>query len=119
MSSNPYVVRTDELFGFLQTGDLEPQKLEVEKLEFVRMCSRIIEKLQTQYLEILSNQNNQDTLAHIMYKIETIQKLKKTFKDKKFKSYLSLYNASEELEKDLKAVENPSKWMMYKTFKGI
>ena len=54
-----------------------------------------------------------------MYKIETIQKLKKTFKDKKLKSYLSLYNASEELEKDLKAVENPSKWMMYKTFKGI
>ena len=104
MSSNPYVVRTDELFGFLQEKDLKPQKMTVEKLKYDRICSRRIQELQIQYLKILSEPNDTDKRAQIMDQIQQIQTLKTQFDDTKFTSDLRLYKSSQELEKKLSEV---------------
>ena len=76
----------------------------VDKLKYVRMCSRKIEELQIQYLKMRSDQNDQDKLEQIMHNIEKIQTLKKTFNDTEFTSDWSLYKSSEKLEKDLLSV---------------
>ncbi len=75
MSSNPYVVRTDKLFGLLQTEDLEPQERAVENLDFDRECSRLIQELQTECLKITSTLNDQTTLANILAEIQEVQNL--------------------------------------------
>jgi hypothetical protein len=105
MSSNPYVVRTDERFGFLQEKDLKPQSMAVEKLKYDRMCSRRIQELHIQYLKILSEPNDTDKRARILDQIQQIQNLKTKFNDETFISDWTLYESSVKLVKDLDAVE--------------
>jgi hypothetical protein len=118
MSSNPYVVRTDELFGFLQKSDLKPQSMAVEQLKYDRMCSRRIQELHIQYLKILSEPNDTDKRARILDQIQQIQNLKTKFNDTKFISDRKLYDSSKELEKKLLAVGNRDFRMLREDFRN-
>jgi hypothetical protein len=102
MSSNPYVVRTDAVLGFLRTGDLEPQIISVEKLGDDCVCSRLIQQLQNRYLKVLSTTpNNQAQLATILNEIEQIQTIQTDLQHTEFTSYNVFKKASDKLHEAL------------------
>jgi hypothetical protein len=102
MSSNPYVVRTDAVLGFIRTGDLEPQIISVEKLGDDCVCSRLIQQLQNRYLKVLSTTpNNQATLATILNEIEQIQTIQTDLQHTEFTSYNVFKKASDKLHEAL------------------
>jgi hypothetical protein len=102
MSSNPYVVRTDAVLGFLRTGDLEPQIISVEKLGDDCVCSRLIQQLQNRYLKVLSTTpNNKTQLATILNEIEQIQTIQTDLQHTEFTSYNVFKKASDKLHEAL------------------
>jgi hypothetical protein len=105
MSSNPYVVRTDAVLGFLRTGDLEPQIISVEKLGDDCVCSRLIQQLQNRYLKVLSTTpNNKTQLATILNEIEQIQTIQTDLQHTEFTSYNVFKKASDKLHEALRKI---------------
>ena len=102
MSSNPYVVRTDSLAGFLgvlKKEDLEPQIMAAAKLKQDRRCSREIQALQNQCLAMLTapGDSGKHPLAQILARIRTMQNLQNTFDQTTFTSSSSLHASSQKL----------------------
>jgi hypothetical protein len=102
MSSNPYVVRTDALWGFLQKGDLDTQEIAVQKLRIDCKCSGILQQLQNEYLNLLATTpNNSQKLVQILRNIEKNQILLKDFQEVEYKSVKELKKAYNKLKEDL------------------
>ena len=110
MSSNPYIVRTDSILGFLgflEQKDLESQNMAVEKLGDDCVCSRLIQQLQTRYLKILyTTPTDEAKLTGILAEIKQIQTLQTDLHKNKFSSYREFKNASNKLHEGLNKIDS-------------